>query len=379
MAALSATGMAALLVASKLDDVMTKIGPTNPLSGQGKRSLSFSEASVQGEDDKESQYSRGSSWSVKNTFVHVDPEGFSDCDDEDLCLPTKSKSAPNIASKPVQRPLMLPLSSRHRSSAAPSEHGDSSAPAHILALPSPCRSVLDDDHDSCLFPPGLVAAARTPRVRFDLTPKVCGEAEEAIVFQPVFGEIQEDTDKQAEKRASTSPEATTLLELPHKLPDSWTSCSARVKNTFVHVETDAADQVEDDLPTRSISVPYLQSTENSAGLLSPVASDLRRHSSAPASSPTHDTSVPISTVSLEIWQNSLDLTTAPRASVGSVLHGTGRCKPCAWFWKPQSCRWGVECGHCHECPEGELRRRKKEKIAGLKMEKQPQEESLPLP
>jgi hypothetical protein len=22
-------------------------------------------------------------------------------------------------------------------------------------------------------------------------------------------------------------------------------------------------------------------------------------------------------------------------SVGSILHGTGTCKPCAWFWKPQ--------------------------------------------
>ena len=24
------------------------------------------------------------------------------------------------------------------------------------------------------------------------------------------------------------------------------------------------------------------------------------------------------------------------ASVGSALHGTGNCKPCAWFWKPQA-------------------------------------------
>lgn len=23
-------------------------------------------------------------------------------------------------------------------------------------------------------------------------------------------------------------------------------------------------------------------------------------------------------------------------SVGSILHGTGTCKPCAWFWKPQA-------------------------------------------
>ena len=24
------------------------------------------------------------------------------------------------------------------------------------------------------------------------------------------------------------------------------------------------------------------------------------------------------------------------SSVGSILHGTGTCKPCAWFWKPQA-------------------------------------------
>ena len=30
----------------------------------------------------------------------------------------------------------------------------------------------------------------------------------------------------------------------------------------------------------------------------------------------------------------------PLASVGSALHGTGNCKPCAWFWKPQA---GLSC------------------------------------
>lgn len=56
-------------------------------------------------------------------------------------------------------------------------------------------------------------------------------------------------------------------------------------------------------------------------------------------------------------------------SAGAILHGTGRCKPCAWFWKPGSCNWGVECGHCHMCPEGELRNRKKARVAQLKAEK----------
>lgn len=46
-------------------------------------------------------------------------------------------------------------------------------------------------------------------------------------------------------------------------------------------------------------------------------------------------------------------------SKGSSLHGTGECKPCAWFWRPEGCRKGLSCGHCHTCPDGELMRRRK--------------------
>lgn len=48
-------------------------------------------------------------------------------------------------------------------------------------------------------------------------------------------------------------------------------------------------------------------------------------------------------------------------SHGSVLHGDGTCRPCAWFWKPGSCKNGADCGHCHLCPEGEIKNRKKTK------------------
>mmetsp|Transcript_63546 Transcript_63546/g.98896 ORF Transcript_63546/g.98896 Transcript_63546/m.98896 type:complete len:588 (-) Transcript_63546:110-1873(-) len=48
-------------------------------------------------------------------------------------------------------------------------------------------------------------------------------------------------------------------------------------------------------------------------------------------------------------------------SVGSIDHGTGLCKPCAWFWKPSSCLNGKECCHCHLCPAGEIKSRKKAK------------------
>jgi len=53
-------------------------------------------------------------------------------------------------------------------------------------------------------------------------------------------------------------------------------------------------------------------------------------------------------------------------SVGSAMHGRGHCKPCAWKWKPGGCLNGKACGYCHACDEGELKRRKKERLMQLK-------------
>lgn len=54
-------------------------------------------------------------------------------------------------------------------------------------------------------------------------------------------------------------------------------------------------------------------------------------------------------------------------SRGSALHGTGRCRPCAWFWKAEKCLNLEDCGYCHLCPEGELKMRKKSKVAAMRM------------
>lgn len=48
-------------------------------------------------------------------------------------------------------------------------------------------------------------------------------------------------------------------------------------------------------------------------------------------------------------------------SRGSILHGTGKCRPCAWFWKSSGCQNKEDCGHCHLCPDGEIKARKKAK------------------
>jgi len=52
-------------------------------------------------------------------------------------------------------------------------------------------------------------------------------------------------------------------------------------------------------------------------------------------------------------------------SIGSDGHETGQCRPCAWLYKPGGCRNGAQCAHCHLCPEGEIKARKKDKVASI--------------
>lgn len=49
-------------------------------------------------------------------------------------------------------------------------------------------------------------------------------------------------------------------------------------------------------------------------------------------------------------------------SQGSVLHGTGNCRPCAWFWKPAGCMNGSDCNFCHACPEDERKMRRMRRL-----------------
>jgi len=63
-------------------------------------------------------------------------------------------------------------------------------------------------------------------------------------------------------------------------------------------------------------------------------------------------------------------------SLGSALHLSGACKPCAWFWKPQGCANGADCLHCHICPKGEVKRRKKQKKAAAQEDEDDEEDEL---
>jgi len=70
------------------------------------------------------------------------------------------------------------------------------------------------------------------------------------------------------------------------------------------------------------------------------------------------------------WQS------GPTASKGSVLHdGQAYCRPCAWYWKPRGCSAGGLCDYCHMCPEGELKNRKKLKVACLRMAEKAEKDS----
>jgi len=72
------------------------------------------------------------------------------------------------------------------------------------------------------------------------------------------------------------------------------------------------------------------------------------------------------------WADMVDEEDSPRTSVeqdsdavsvggmlsqGSSAHGTGQCKPCAFF-HTKGCQSGTACLFCHACPPGEKQRRK---------------------
>lgn len=66
---------------------------------------------------------------------------------------------------------------------------------------------------------------------------------------------------------------------------------------------------------------------------------------------------------------------AQSAAEGNRLHGSGQCNPCAWHHKTQGCQLGSACTYCHLCPPGELKRRKKAKVAAMRQGQASQSQS----
>lgn len=132
---------------------------------------------------------------------------------------------------------------------------------------------------------------------------------------------------------------------------------------------------------RSLTVQYLDGDNKSADgspayilpreLAERFRCDSRRGSpTAPsAQNIAAATDLQASGLALEPWVKPLHLR-EPEVSLGSIPHGSasGECRPCAWFWRPQGCSNAAECRHCHLCPQGEVKARRKSKISSMRQQ-----------
>lgn len=113
---------------------------------------------------------------------------------------------------------------------------------------------------------------------------------------------------------------------------------------------DAAQVQEDSLASVVVNGSALQ-RELGGSSLEAKLSQLELHRSPSGQSTRTSTPVRASDVSSILGA----------CSVGSNLHGSGQCRPCAWFWKPEGCKNGADCCHCHTCPADEIKNRKQAK------------------
>jgi len=254
------------------------------------------------------------SYTVKNTFVHLHRSSAEDADC-DLDLPRRSVSAPTMPTLSGTTPTGTEcVESELLASDTPSSTRENA--------PSFPVEPLDDDGASDSMAPGrphLPMGFSLPA-----TPGLSSQASGSRTFN------------------------SSALD---------SSCSFRVKNTFIHVDVDKNVDVDD---------------EEDFGFGLPIKRRERKCVSQPELTFQQDASLssaPAAPKSVSqpelVFEQSASLMSAaearPLPSLGAALHGIGECKPCAWFWKPESCQWGAECRHCHLCPMGELRRRKKER------------------
>jgi hypothetical protein len=57
-------------------------------------------------------------------------------------------------------------------------------------------------------------------------------------------------------------------------------------------------------------------------------------------------------------------------SKGSVLHESGQCNPCGFFFKPSGCLLGADCEFCHLCTKQMfLQRKKARKLMGKEIKR----------
>jgi hypothetical protein len=168
--------------------------------------------------------------------------------------------------------------------------------------------------------------------------------------------------------AVSTPDATAPSCLAERLEALMAHAgNVKVKNTFIEVVAD-----DDDVPQEMMTRRFRRArTEPAATLCTAFAEE-------PAVSPavhsrnrarTQHFESPLG-VDIEAAGNELLHPLAqPSYSLGSEQHDGGDCRPCAWHHRSDGCRNGAECRHCHLCPEGELKFRRKDKIATIRKER----------
>jgi len=189
-----------------------------------------------------------------------------------------------------------------------------------------------------------------------------------------FGPCHGGADQTGSGRGSTLLGESTADFCCYFTQDSGHS-AVRVKNTFIQaflIDEDSDD--EDELPmVAAKTCPLVRmcsgstmstsagesSSDDSPGRHWPVArprgAEQQQQEVAPSQGEAAQKELPRPQIA------PLELRT-PEVSVGSLLHETGGCKPCAWFWRLQGCDNGSECRHCHLCSAGELKARRKARI-----------------
>lgn len=59
--------------------------------------------------------------------------------------------------------------------------------------------------------------------------------------------------------------------------------------------------------------------------------------------------------------SAVEQTSFTSASVGSINHGSGMCRPCAFIHRTEGCQNGYDCSFCHACPADAIKEQKKAK------------------
>lgn len=165
----------------------------------------------------------------------------------------------------------------------------------------------------------------------------------------------------------------------------------KVKNTFIECEIDDDDDGPPMVGIKSCPVPCLSAPrEAPAGSPSRAAASSAWQApappraapaAAPPAAPSHQLPTPAPSPQpqqpTEVCEPQarqlmggsevvpLELRT-PQPSCGSLQHGTGLCRPCAWYWRPQGCSNGRECRHCHMCSKGEVKARRRTRHAAVR-------------